>query len=61
MRGEGEQGGGVRAFDDLTRIHHRDAMRDAGDDAEIMGDQQDRETKLVLQLGEQTQDLRLHA
>ena len=47
------------ALDHLAGIHHRDAVGDARDDAEIVGDQDHRHAELALQVGEQTQDLRL--
>jgi len=51
-------GDGAR-FHDLTAIDDDDLIRDIGDDAEIMGDDQDRHVELLLQLLEELQDLRL--
>src|SRR5260221_3643495 len=46
-------------LDDLPGIHDGDGGDDAGDDAEIVGDQDDRHVELALQRREQMQDLRL--
>ena len=46
-------------LDHLAHIHHRHLVRDLGDDAHIMGDEQDRHAKLVLKRPDQRQDLRL--
>ena len=48
-----------RALDDLARVHHRDAIGDARDDAEIVRDQDERHPELALQRLQQVQDLRL--
>ncbi len=47
------------AFDDFAGIHHRDLVADFGDDAEIVGDQDDRSAACRLQLAHQIEDLRL--
>ena len=47
------------ALDDLAGIHHRDLVADLGDDAEIVGDQDDRGTARRFQLAHQLQDLGL--
>ena len=49
MLGVGEQLGGRRALDHFAGVHHRDAMGDARDDAEIVGDQQHAEPEVALQ------------
>ena len=51
--------GGRALFDDHAMLHHHDAVGDLGDDAEIMGDEQDRGLLALLQLADQLQDLRL--
>ena len=50
---------GAAGLDDLPGIHHRDAVAEAGDDAEIVGDQQHRKAERFLEAGEQLQHLRL--
>ena len=47
------------AFDDAACIHHRHAVAHASDDAEIMGDEQDRHAGLGLQALKQFQVLKL--
>src|SRR5258706_10484097 len=42
------------AFDDLAGIHHRDLVADFGDDAEVVGDQNDRRPARGLQLAHQS-------
>lgn len=44
---------------DFAVAHDVDAVGKAPDDAEIMGDEDDRHAELALQLGEQHEDLRL--
>ncbi len=46
-------------FDHLARLHHRHAVRDLGDDAEIMGDEQHRHAGAALDIADQLEDLRL--
>ena len=55
----GEQFVDRRALDDLAGIHHRDLVADFGDDAEIVGDQDDRGAAGRLQFAHQVEDLRL--
>ena len=57
-RGGVEVGGGS-VLDDLAGVHHGDAVADAGDDAEVVGDQQHADVEPALQVGEQIEDLRL--
>ena len=47
-------------FDHLSAIHHHDAIRDARDHAQIMGDPDDRHAQLLAQLFDQLDDLRLN-
>ena len=47
-------------LDDLALQHHADPVGDAPDDAEVVGDEQDRHAEPRLQLLQQHQDLRLH-
>jgi hypothetical protein len=49
-----------RLLDDLARVHHRDAVRDVGDHAHVVRDQDEAHVALLLELGEQAHDLRLH-
>ena len=50
---------GRALFDHPAVLHHGDAIGDIGDDAEIMGDEQDRHAAAVLHVADQLQDLRL--
>ena len=59
MRRRREDGGGGPRLHHLARVHHHDAGGDAGDDAEIVGDEHEAHGELALQLGQQVQDLRL--
>ena len=49
-----------RALDDAAGIHHRDLVGAAGDDAEIVGDQDHRHVAALLLARQQVEDLRLH-
>jgi hypothetical protein len=55
----GEELGGRRALHDLAGIHDRDAVGDARHHAEVVRDEQDAEAELLLDAGQQPQDLRL--
>ena len=46
-------------FDDAALLHDRDAVRDVGDDAEIMRDEQHRHAAPLLNIADQPKDLRL--
>ena len=46
-------------FDDLAEIHHRDAIADVFDNAQVMGDEQEGQVELLLKLLQQIQDPRL--
>ncbi len=59
MRGAREQRLARRVFDDLPRVHHVHPARALGDDAEVVGDEQDRHPEALLEIGEQRQDLGL--
>ena len=48
-----------RALDDLAGIHHGDLVADFGNDAEIVGDQDDGRAARGLQFAHQIEDLRL--
>ena len=50
-RGGVEVGGGGD-LDDLAGVHHRDAIAEPGDDAEVVGDQQHGEAEPLLQVGD---------
>ena len=56
-RGVEVSGGGV--LDDLAGVHHGDPVAHAGDDAEVVGDQQHGDVEALLQIGEEIEDLRL--
>ena len=51
---------GRRLLDDPARVHHRDLVGAAGDDAEVVGDEDHRHEPLALLLLEQVEDLGLH-
>ena len=55
----GEQGIDRGAFDDLSGIHHQYIVGHLGDDAEIVGDDQDRHAQPLLQVRQQIEDLGL--
>ena len=59
MLGIGEQRLHRRLLDDLAAVHHGDAVRHLGDDAEVVGDQHDARAALGLQRAHQVEDLRL--
>ncbi len=44
-------------FDDLTGVHHRDAVADAADHIHLMGDQDDGQLQFTVDLGQQLQHL----
>ena len=46
-------------LDDLSGVKNRNAVCNVGNDAEIVRDEGDREAKLLLQILEQLEDLRL--
>ena len=46
-------------LDDLAGVHHEHALRDFGDDAEVVRDQHERHAALALQLQQQREHLRL--
>ena len=54
-----EQGPHVGLLDDLARVHHRDPVAHLGDDAEVVGDEDDGRARLALEAPHQVQDLRL--
>lgn len=47
-------------FDNLPRPHDRDPMGDAFDNCHVVGDEQERQTVLLLQIHQQIDDLRLY-
>ena len=49
----------VTRFDDPTGIHHGDTIGEFVNDAEIVGDEQDRHASLRLQIAKQPEDLGL--
>ena len=48
-----------RELDDLAEVHHRDAVGDVADDAEVVGDEDVGQRELVLEVVEQVDDLGL--
>ena len=59
MRGCGENRPGRPLLDDAPAAHHRDAVREVFDDAEVVRDEQVREPARALQPREKIEDLRL--
>ena len=55
-----EQRARRRLLDDLARVHHRDVVGAAGDDAEVVGDEHHRHEALALLRLQQVEDLGLH-
>ena len=60
MARRGEQRLGRADLDHLAEIHHRDAMRDVADQAQIVRDEHHGQLQPLLQLQQQVDDLRLH-
>ena len=56
LRASAKRRGGGAGLDDLALLHHRDAVGDAADDAEVVGDEQHRHALGLLHLGEQVED-----
>jgi hypothetical protein len=50
---------GVAILHALAAIHHQDGVRQLGDHAQVVGDDDDRGVELVLQIADQVEDLRL--
>src|SRR5215469_11001180 len=59
MQRVGEEGRFVGVLDDLTKVHHRDAVADMLDDREIVRDEQIGQVLFALQIHHQVDDLRL--
>jgi hypothetical protein len=55
----GEELARIAGLDDLARVHHRDPVAGLGDDAEVVGDQQQRGVEVAPQVGEDGEDLGL--
>ena len=49
----------IREFDELSHIHHRDAVAEMPHDSEIVRDKQEREVVALLNVTKKVQDLRL--
>jgi hypothetical protein len=49
----------VAGLDDLATIHDGDAVGDASNNPEIVRDENESDTRLALDVGEEVQDLRL--
>src|SRR6266851_1818227 len=60
MLRRGEKRRGRSHLDDLSEIHHRDAVADVLDQSQIVRDEQIRQLQLLLQIHQQVHDLRLH-
>ena len=56
VRGAGEDAGGGAGLDDLAVLHDRDAVGDAADDAEVVGDEEHPHALGLLHLGEEVED-----
>ena len=54
-----EDGRGVALLDDLARVHHPDPVAQRPDDAEVVGDEQDRGVRLGLERADEVEDARL--
>ena len=50
---------GVALLDDLARVHHADPVAQRPDDAEVVGDEQDRGVRLGLERADEVEDARL--
>ena len=50
---------GCAALDDPSVVHHQDLVGDFADDGEVVRDEEDRETELAPEAGEESEDLRL--
>ena len=59
MSGVAVQSGRRGNLDDLAQVHHRDAVADVLDHAQVVRDEEVGELELVLQVEEQVEDLRL--
>ena len=57
--GIGEDGRRVTFLDDLAGVHHADPIAQRPDDAEVVGDQQDRRVRLGLERAHEVEDARL--
>ena len=55
----GEQRALRALLDDPAVAHHRDPVAGLGDDAEVVGDEDDRQAAPVAEVDQQAQDLRL--
>ena len=60
MRRRGEHARDLALLDDLALLHHADLLRDLAHDAEIVGDEQKRHAKPLLDVLQQLDNLRLH-
>lgn len=60
VAGAGEQLDGGRLLDDPAVAHHDDAVGDVGDDAHVVGDDEDAHAGALLQLAHEVEDLGLH-
>ena len=59
MRGWRVELVGVGQLDDLAEVHHRDAVAHVAHDGEVVGDEDQRQPELALQVAQQVEDLRL--
>ena len=60
MLGIDEQVVHIGALDDPAGIHHQHLVGDLGDDAEVVGNDQDRHAEPLLQVAQQVEDLGLN-
>ena len=56
----GEHLGGVALLDDLAALHHEDAVGEIGDDAHVVGDEEDAGVDAVAKVADELEDLGLH-
>src|SRR5262249_40037192 len=54
-----EQALRLALLDDLAEVHHRDAVGEVADHAEVVGDEEVGEAELALEVAQEVQDLRL--
>ena len=50
---------GVGQLDDLAEVHHRDAVAHVAHDREVVGDEDQRQAEVALEVAQQVEDLRL--
>ena len=61
MAGGADEGAGGGRFHHLAEIEHQDPVGDVLHHTEVVGDEDEREVEVALEIGEQVDDLGLHA